>query len=80
MGQRFCQPKSVLSNIMVTSPTTHTTGDDVSAYDKLLGSDSFLLKNLPNKEDGGQVAQSLNASKTAQIGSKAEYMACARVA
>ena len=54
---RFGQPNFVPGTVMVISPT-HTVqgdGDASSAYDELLGSDSFLVKTLRNKEDGGRL-------------------------
>jgi len=54
---RFGQPSFVPGSVFVISPTqapTSTYQDDTnSAYDELLGSDSFLVKSLRNREDGG---------------------------
>jgi hypothetical protein len=51
---RFGQPNFVSGTVMVLSPTRTTSCDDsMFSYDELLGSDSFLVKNLRNKENGG---------------------------
>lgn len=56
---RFGQPSFVSGTVMVISPThAHASTDSedtLSAYDELLGSTSFLVKNLRNKEDGGRL-------------------------
>lgn len=51
---RFGQPNFVSGTVMMLSPTRTTGCDDLMlSYDELLGSDSFLVKNLRNKENGG---------------------------
>lgn len=52
---RFGQPSFVSGQTMVISPTRNskTCDDSLPAYDELLGSNSFLVKHLRNKEDGG---------------------------
>ena len=54
---RFGQPSFVPGTVLVISPTQASMESHhdkkLSAYDELLGSDSFLVKNLRNREDGG---------------------------
>lgn len=50
---RFGQPSFVSGQMMVLSPTQTSKSCDDLSYDELLGSNSFLVKNLRNKEDGG---------------------------
>jgi len=53
---RFGQPAFVPGMVIDMSPVHAVSLDDtLSAYDKLLGSTSFLVKNLRNKVDGGSV-------------------------
>jgi len=54
---RFGQPAFVPGTVMDLSTTRASTGPDdtLAAYDRLLGSNSFLVKNLRNKEDGGNL-------------------------
>jgi hypothetical protein len=52
---RFGQPNFVSGTVMVMSPTHTLTscGNSLLPYDELLGSTSFLVKHLRNKENGG---------------------------
>ena len=51
---RFGQPNFVSGTVMVLSPTRTTGCDDLMlSYDEILGSASFLVKHLRNKENGG---------------------------
>lgn len=54
---RFGQSNFVPGTVMVISPTENPTDhdDSLSSYDELLGSNSFLVKNLRNKDDGGRL-------------------------
>lgn len=56
---RFGQPNFVPGEVMIISPThAHASTDSedtLSAYAEYLGSTSFLVKNLRNKEDGGRL-------------------------
>ncbi len=50
---RFGQPNFVSGQTMVISPTRNSISRDNSMYDEFLGSNSFLVKQLRRKEDGG---------------------------
>lgn len=51
---RFGQPSFISGTTIVISPTkTLSESDPCVSYDMLLGSNSLLVKNLRNKEDGG---------------------------
>jgi hypothetical protein len=51
----FGQPNFVSGTVMVLSPTHMSTSCDdlLLPYDELLGSNSYLVKHLRNKENGG---------------------------
>jgi len=50
---RFGQPNFDQDSTIIISPTSTSSDSSLSAYDELLGSGSYLVKNLRNKEENG---------------------------